>query len=87
MLVYDGSVWRLVRFRYYSIPQSLLDKTLLEVLVLRLWLNLWYDAYNTPDGTNFDPNIAGTGVGNGRGFDYLNGPSSKRFGASLKLTF
>ena len=49
--------------------------------------NLWYDAYNTPDGANFDPNVAGVGVGNGRGFDYLNGPSSKRYGASLKLTF
>jgi hypothetical protein len=40
-----------------------------------------------PDGTNFDPNVAGTGVGNGRGFDYLNGPSSKRYGISLKASF
>ena len=49
--------------------------------------NLFYNAYNTPEGTNFDPNIAGVGIGNGRGFDFLNGPSAKRYGASLKLTF
>ena len=42
---------------------------------------------NIPEGTNFDPNVAGVGIGNGRGFDFLNGPSSKRYGLSLKLTF
>ena len=89
MLVYDGSVWRLGEISLsYSIPQSLLDKTPFgSASITASGYNLWYDAYNTPDGANFDPNIAGTGVGNGRGFDYLNGPSSKRFGASLKLTF
>ena len=89
MLVYDGSVWRLGEISLsYSIPQSILDKTPFgSASITASGYNLWYDAYNTPDGTNFDPNIAGTGVGNGRGFDYLNGPSSKRFGASLKLTF
>jgi hypothetical protein len=37
--------------------------------------------------TNFDPNIAGLGIGNGQGFDYLNGPSSKRYGFSIKASF
>ena len=89
MLVYDGSVWRLGEISLsYTIPQALLDKTPFgSASITASGYNLWYDAYNTPDGANFDPNIAGTGVGNGRGFDYLNGPSSKRFGASLKLTF
>jgi TonB-linked SusC/RagA family outer membrane protein len=89
MLVYDGSVWRLGEISLsYSIPQALLEKTPFgSASISASGYNLWYDAYNTPDGTNFDPNIAGTGIGNGRGFDYLNGPSSKRFGASLKLTF
>ncbi len=89
MLVYDGSVWRLGEISLsYTIPQTLLDKTPFgSASITASGYNLWYDAYNTPDGANFDPNIAGTGVGNGRGFDYLNGPSSKRFGASLKLTF
>ena len=43
--------------------------------------------YNVPDATNFDPNVAGTGVGNARGWDFLNGPSSKRYGISIKASF
>ncbi|MFZ9056948.1 MAG: TonB-dependent receptor domain-containing protein, partial [Flavobacteriaceae bacterium] len=89
MLVYDASVWRLGEISLsYDIPKSLLEKTPFgSASISASGYNLWYDAYNTPDGANFDPNIAGTGIGNGRGFDYLNGPSSKRYGASLKLTF
>ena len=89
MQVYDGSVWRLGEVSLtYSVPKSTLDRTPFgKVSVSVSGFNLWYNAYNTPNGTNFDPNIVGTGVGNGRGFDFLNGPSSKRFGTSLKLTF
>ena len=89
MLVYDGSVWRLGEISLsYNVPRAWLENTPLGSLsITASGYNLWYDAYNTPDGTNFDPNIVGTGVGNGRGFDYLNGPSSKRYGASIKLTF
>ncbi|MDA8569150.1 TonB-dependent receptor, partial [Flavobacteriaceae bacterium] len=89
MLVYDASVWRLAEVSLtYKLPKSLLDKTPFgSVDLTASGFNLWYDAYNTPEGANFDPNIAGTGIGNGRGFDYLNGPSAKRYGLSLKLTF
>ncbi len=89
MLVYDASVWRLAEVSLtYKVPKSLLDKTPFGAIDLTAsGFNLWYDAYNTPEGANFDPNIAGTGIGNGRGFDYLNGPSAKRYGLSLKLTF
>jgi len=31
--------------------------------------------------------LAGVGVGNGRGWDFLNGPSSKRYGISIKASF
>ena len=87
--VYDGSVVRLQEISLgYSFPQDMLDKTPFGALsITATGFNLWYDAYNVPDATNFDPNVAGTGVGNGRGFDYLNGPSSKRFGISLKASF
>ena len=87
--VYDGSVIRLQEVSLtYNLPQSLLDSTPFGSLSLSAsGYNLWYDAYNTPDSANFDPNVAGTGVGNGRGFDWLNGPSSKRYGFSLKATF
>jgi hypothetical protein len=49
--------------------------------------NLWYKDFNMPASANFDPNVAGLGVGLGQGFDYLNGPSSKRYGLSIKATF
>jgi len=87
--IYDGSVIRLQEISLgYSFPQDMLDKTPFGALsITATGFNLWYDAYNVPDATNFDPNVAGVGVGNGRGFDYLNGPSSKRFGISLKASF
>jgi hypothetical protein len=87
--IYDASVIRLQEVSLsYSLPSKILDKTPFgSVSITASGFNLWYDAYNTPDAANFDPNVAGVGVGNGRGFDYLNGPSSKRYGLSVKLTF
>jgi hypothetical protein len=72
----------------YEIPKKWLEKTFFGGLSFTLsGNNLWYEAINTPKGVNFDPNVAGTGVGNGRGFDYLNGPSSRRYGFSVKASF
>ena len=87
--VYDGSVVRLQELSLsYSFPQKFLDKTPFGALSLTATgFNLWYDAYNTPDAANFDPNVAGVGVGNARGWDFLNGPSSKRYGISIKASF
>ncbi|MDG1885405.1 MAG: TonB-dependent receptor, partial [Flavobacteriaceae bacterium] len=89
MLVYDASHWRLGEISLsYSLPQSLIENTPFgNISFTASGFNLFYNAYNTPPGTNFDPNIAGVGVGNGRGFDFLNGPSAKRYGGSIKLTF
>ncbi len=87
--VYDGSVLRLQEISFgYTFPEKFLENTPFGSLsITASGFNLWYDAYNTPDATNFDPNVAGVGVGNGRGFDYLNGPSSKRYGLSIKASF
>ena len=87
--IYDGSVIRLQEVSLgYSVPKKFLDKTPFGSLTFTMsGFNLWFDAINTPDGTNFDPNVAGAGVGNAAGFDFLNGPSSKRYGFSLKATF
>lgn len=87
--IYDGSVIRLQEVSLgYSFPEKFLEKTPFGALsITASGFNLWYDAYNTPDDANFDPNVAGIGVGNGRGFDYLNGPSSKRYGLSVKASF
>ena len=87
--VYDGSVIRLNEVSLgYTLPSKLLEKTPFGSLSISLaGYNLYYNAFNTPKGVNFDPNIVGTGVGNGRGFDFLNGPSGKRYGFSIKASF
>lgn len=87
--VFDGTVLRLQELSVgYSLPSKFLDKTPFgSASVNFTGYNLWFDAFNIPDGTNFDPNVAGLGVGNGRGFDFLNGPSSRRYGISIKASF
>nr|WP_321410888.1 SusC/RagA family TonB-linked outer membrane protein [uncultured Allomuricauda sp.] len=87
--VYDASVIRLQELSLgYTFPNKFLDKTPFGSLTITAQgFNLWYDAYNMPDGANFDPNIQGAGVGNSQGFDFLNGPSSRRYGLSVKATF
>ncbi|RXG14568.1 TonB-linked SusC/RagA family outer membrane protein [Leeuwenhoekiella aestuarii] len=87
--IYDASVIRLKELSLsYNMPKKWLESTPFGNLsITAAGYNLWYDAYNTPERANFDPNVAGIGVGNGRGFDYLNGPSSIRYGLSVKATF
>ena len=87
--VWDASVLRLSEVSLtYDLPKKWLESTPFgAVSVAAQGFNLWYDAYNTPDGMNYDPNIAGLGVGNGSGFEYFNGVSAKRYGVSLKFTF
>jgi hypothetical protein len=49
--------------------------------------NLWYLAPNFPKYVHFDPEAVGLGVGNGRGMEFLSGPSARRYGASIRVTF
>jgi len=87
--VWDGSTIRLREVSLgYALSKKLLEKTPFGALSFTIsGQNLFYEAFNFPKGTNFDTNVAGTGVGNGIGIDFLNGPSSKRYGFSLKATF
>ena len=87
--VFDASVIRLQEVSLtYALPTKLLDKTPFGTIFLKVSANnLWYDAYNTPEGTNFDPNVTGLGAGNGQGFEFLTGPSSKRYGLSVNASF
>ena len=87
--VYDASTLRLNEISLsYSVPKKFLDRSPFGDLSFKLTgYNMWYDAFNTPDGARFDPNTAGLGVGNGMGFDYINGPSTRRYGLSIKATF
>lgn len=87
--IYDASVIRLQELSIgYNFPSKFLDKTPFGALsITAQGFNLWYDAYNMPNGANFDPNVQGVGIGNGRGFDFINGPSSRRYGVSIKASF
>ena len=87
--IYDGTVIRLQEVSLgYTFPKAMLEKTPFgSVSLTASGYNLWFDAINTPDGANFDPNTSGTGVGNGFGFDFLNGPASRRYGLSLQAKF
>lgn len=87
--VYDGTTIRLAEISLgYSLPSSLLQNSPFGNVSFSLaGYNLYYNAINTPKHVNFDPNIVGVGVGNGQGLDFLNGPSSKRYGFTVKATF
>ena len=71
-----------------AFPSSWLAKTPFGSASLTLsGQNLWHKAFNFPNGMNFDPEVSSTGVGNGRGYELMSGPSAKKYGATLNLTF
>jgi TonB-linked SusC/RagA family outer membrane protein len=89
LIIYDATVYRLREASLsYSLPTSALRKTPFGGISLTIsGQNLWYLAPNFPKHVNFDPETSSLGVSNVRGLEYLSGPTSKRFGASLRVTF
>jgi TonB-linked SusC/RagA family outer membrane protein len=72
----------------YNLPQNLLKKLPFGSLSLTIsGTNLWYYAPNFPKYVHFDPETSGLGVSNGKGLEFFTGPSSRRLGASLRVTF
>jgi len=72
----------------YILPKSLYKSAGIGDISLKVYgNNIWYKAVNFPEGLNFDPEVLSLGVGNGRGFDLLTGPTAKRFGAALNVKF
>jgi hypothetical protein len=72
----------------YNLPSSLISKTPFKKASFAVsGTNLWFLALNFPPNMNFDTDVLGTGVGNGLGFDFVTGPSSRRLGGTLTLTF
>ncbi len=72
----------------FSLPKNVIDKSPFGGVALTLsGQNLWYKAVNFPESINFDPEVLSLGVGNGRGFDFVTGPTSKTFGGTLSFTF
>ena len=89
LITYDATVIRLREASLsYSAPSTLLKKTPFGALSITVsGQNLWYNAPNFPKYTNFDPEVSSLGVSNVRGLEYLAGPTSRRIGASLRVTF
>ena len=87
--LYDATTIRLREISLsWSLPKSLINKTPLGSVTLGLsGQNLWHKAPYFPEGTNYDPESSSGGVGKTRGFEYMTGPQSRRFGGSLKITF
>ncbi|MFN4084834.1 MAG: SusC/RagA family TonB-linked outer membrane protein [Spirosomataceae bacterium] len=87
--VFDGSTVRLQEVSLsYSIPKKVLAKLPFKGASVSLTgNNLWYRALYMPKDLNFDTDNLGLGVGNGLGFEFLTGPSSRRMGGTLKLNF
>ncbi len=87
--IYDGSVWRLREVSLtYALPKKFLENTPFGSLSFSLLgQNIWYWAPNVPSGTNFDPEVLSTGVGNGLGLDLQTTPTSRKYGFSIRASF
>lgn len=87
--IYDGTTIRLRDISLnYDLPRSILQKTPFKKVSVGIsGQNLWFRAVNFPKELNFDTDVLSTGVGNGLGFDMFTGPSARRFGGMIRLTF
>jgi TonB-linked SusC/RagA family outer membrane protein len=87
--VWDGTVVRLRELSLaFSLPAKILKSSPFGSASVSLsGTNLWYLAPNVPKHTNYDPESNSLGVGNAKGIDLFAGPSSRRMGATLRLTF
>ena len=87
--IFDGTVIRLREVGLsYDLPKSILDNTPFGSASLRFYgENLFYNAPNVPEGVNYDPEVLSVGVGNGRGLEFVTGPTAKKIGFNLNVTF
>lgn len=88
--IYDGTTIRLRDVTLsYTLPKALIQNTPFGEISLALsGQNLWFDAINLPEYTNVDTDALSLGAdGNGLGFEFLTGPSVRRYGVSLRVRF
>jgi TonB-linked SusC/RagA family outer membrane protein len=87
--IFDGTHLRLREVALsYEFPRSFLENSPIGSASISLTgENLWFNALNFPEGINFDPEVLSLGVGNGRGIDFVTGPTAERIGVTLSLTF
>ncbi len=89
LITYDATVIRLREASLsYNLPESILKKSPFGTAsIVVSGQNLWYLAPNFPKYTNFDPEISSLGAGSFNGYETLAGPTSRRMGVSLRVTF
>ncbi len=87
--IFDSSRIRLREVSLsYNIPQNLISKLAIRSANISLvGNNMWFRAINAPKFSKVDFDRTAFGVRNGAGFDFLGGPSAKRYGVNLRLTF
>jgi TonB-linked SusC/RagA family outer membrane protein len=98
--VFDATTIRLREISLgYELPKAWLSRTPFGSVSLTLTgRNLWFNAVNFPDDLNFDPETNSLGAGNVEGLSpFQSGnaqgvdlgiiPTTRRFGANLRLTF
>ncbi len=87
--VYDATR---IRFREvslsYTLPKAWMGKLKLRsVNISAVGNNLWWKALNAPKYAKADFDRTAYGSQNGAGFDYLGGPSARRYGINIKINF
>jgi hypothetical protein len=87
--IFDATVIRLREVSLaYDLPKSVLGKLPIGSASIRLsGENLFFKAPNFPEFINYDPEVLSTGVSNSRGIENITGPTVKKYGVALNLTF
>lgn len=87
--VFDGTSLRLREVSLaYELPAKWMEKSpLSSISLIASGENLWFKAFNFPQGLNYDPDVSSFGAGNGRGFDLSTGPTVRRYSMTLRISF
>jgi len=87
--IYKATVFRVREVGLsYQFPKALLAKTPFGTASIGVnGRNLFYNAPGFPKSMHFDPETSTFGASNQQGFDYLNAPSVRRIGFTVKFTF
>jgi len=87
--IYDGSRVRLREVSLsYSLPQNIISKLSIRSANISLvGNNMWFKSLNAPKYVHADFDRSSFGNANGAGFEFIGGPSARRYGVNLRLTF
>ncbi len=72
----------------YNIPKKVFGNSFVEGITISvIGNNMWFRALNTPKYSKVDPDRTAFGTDNGLGFDFLGGPSARRYGVNARVNF